>query len=278
MLLIDMNLLTISTLMAESKGNPIIDLGLIRHMVINSVRSARQRFYEKYGEPVLCYDSRVKGWRKEIFPAYKANRKKLREHSNVDWNALYDIIRQVKQEIKETFPYKTMEVASCEGDDLIAILAKNIPGKHLILSSDHDFFQLHNEKIYQWCPSKKTMLLCKDPEKEIIRHIMRGDSGDGVPNFLSPDTVFIDGGRQKPIFEKKLAEWIDVPLNTFCTSEMIRNYERNKTMIDFSQIPEHIKDAILEEYELPIEGNRGKILAYMTENNMNLMLQHLQEF
>ena len=278
MILIDMNLLTISTIMAESKGNPVLEIGLLRHMIVNSIRSVRLRHNEEYGEPILCYDSRVKGWRKEVFPPYKANRKKLRDASSVDWDALWDILRVIKQEVKETFPYKLMEVDSCEGDDLIAILAKNISGKHLIVSSDHDFFQLHSEQIHQWCPTKKTLVVCPDPEKEIIRHTMRGDSGDGVPNFLSPDTVFIDGGRQKPIFEKKLNEWIELPLNTYCTDEMIRNYERNKTMIDFSRIPERIKDAILKEYALPVEGNRGKILAYLMEKNMKLMLQHLQEF
>jgi hypothetical protein len=107
---------------------------------------------------------------------------------------------------------------------------------------------------------------------------MRGDSGDGVPNFLSDDSVFVESKRQKPIYEKKLVEWIQVPLNTFCTDEMLRNYERNKTMIDFSRIPNRIETAIMSEFEVPSEGNRSKILPYMIENNMRLLIEHLQEF
>lgn len=278
MILIDMNLLTISNLMAESKGKPSMDVGMIRHMVINSVRSIRLRFHREYGEPVLCYDSRVRGWRKEIYPPYKANRKKRREDSGVDWDTLMDILRQIKKEIQDNFPYKLMEVDTCEGDDIIAILAKKLEGKHIVISSDHDFFQLQSETVCQWCPRNKEMIVCPDPQKEIVRHIMRGDSGDGVPNFLSDDTVFIDSRRQKPLFEKKLNEWVELPLNTFCTEEMLRNYERNKTVIDFSRIPQRIEDAIMKEYSIPPVGKRSKILPYMMENNMKLMLQHLQEF
>lgn len=278
MILMDMNQLTIANLMAESKGKPSMDIGLIRHMVVNTIRNTRMRFHHEFGEPILCYDSRIRGWRKEVFPPYKANRKKEREASDVDWDALWDILRQIKNEIREVFPYKMMEVDSCEGDDIIAILANNLEGRHLIVSSDHDFFQLHSENVSQWCPRSKKMIVCEDPSRELVRHIMRGDSGDGVPNFLSDDAVFVDGKRQKPLYEKKLNEWVELPLNTFCTDEMLRNYERNKTLIDFSRIPQRIKDAIMGEYSKPAEGSRAKILPYMMENNMKLMLQHLQEF
>jgi len=279
MILLDMNQITIANLMAESKGKPNMDIGLIRHMVVNSIRLIRLRFSHEFGEPVLCYDSRVRAWRKEIFPQYKANRKKIREESDINWDQLWDILRQIKTEMKETFPYKLMEVDSCEGDDIIAVLSNNLEGKHLIVSSDHDFFQLQTHpNIKQWCPRTKEFIVCENPREELVRHIMKGDSGDGVPNFLSDDSVFIDGKRQKPLYEKKLVDWIRVPLNTFCTDEMIRNYERNKTMIDFSRIPERIKSAIMQEYGQPIVGSRAKILPYMMENNMRLLIEHLQEF
>lgn len=279
MILLDMNQITIANLMAESKGKPNMDIGLIRHMVVNSIRIIRLRFSHEYGEPVLCYDSRIRAWRKDVFPQYKANRKKVREESDVNWDQLWDILRQIKTEMKEFFPYKLMEVDSCEGDDIIAVLSKNLEGKHLIVSSDHDFFQLqHLPNIRQWCPRTKEFIVCEHPREELVRHIMKGDSGDGVPNFLSDDSVFVDGKRQKPLYEKKLVEWIKVPLNTFCTDEMIRNYERNKTMIDFSRIPERIQSAIMEEYGQPIVGSRSKILPYMMENNMRLLIEHLQEF
>jgi hypothetical protein len=279
MILLDMNQITIANLMAESKGKPNMDIGLIRHMVVNSVRLIRLKFSSEYGEPVLCYDSRIRSWRKELFPQYKANRKKDREASEINWDALWDILRQIKNEMKENFPYKLMEIDSCEGDDIIAILSKNLEGKHLIVSSDHDFFQLqYLPNVEQWCPRTKQFIVCENPKEELVRHIMKGDSGDGVPNFLSDDTVFVDGRRQKSLYEKKISEWSKIPLNTFCTDEMLRNYERNKTMIDFSRIPIRLENEIMREFEIPAEGNRSKILPYMIENNMRLLIEHLQEF
>ena len=64
MILVDMNQVTISNLMMQigSKKN-LVDEDLVRHMVLNSLRSYRTKFTEEYGELVLCYDSK-KYWRR----------------------------------------------------------------------------------------------------------------------------------------------------------------------------------------------------------------------
>ena len=75
-----MNQVTISNLMMQvvnQKDNEVQE-DMVRHMVLNSLRSYRTKFYNDYGELVICYDGR-NYWRKEIFPYYKQNRKKSRE-------------------------------------------------------------------------------------------------------------------------------------------------------------------------------------------------------
>ena len=76
MILVDMNQVTISNLMMQvvnQKDNEVNE-DMVRHMVLNSLRSYRSKFYDEYGELVICYDGR-NYWRREIFPFYKQNRK-----------------------------------------------------------------------------------------------------------------------------------------------------------------------------------------------------------
>ena len=154
MILVDMNQVSIATIMAESKGKPDYDENLIRHMVLNNLRIMRNKFKNQYGEMVLCYDD-FSSWRRKIFEHYKANRKQTREASAVDWKKLFDFLTLLREELKEYFPYKVINVKDAEADDIIAILARNQTTPTLIISSDYDFIQLQtNPNIKQhWAVS-----------------------------------------------------------------------------------------------------------------------------
>ena len=141
-----MNQVTISNLMMQvvNQKDNVVQEDMVRHMVLNSLRSYRTKFFKDYGELVICYDGR-NYWRKEIFPYYKQNRKKSRESSNLDWDSIFQTLNKIRDEIKENFPYKTIEVMNAEADDIIASLvfdmSKNpLPKNILIISSDKDFF------------------------------------------------------------------------------------------------------------------------------------------
>jgi hypothetical protein len=77
---------------------------------------------------VFCFDS-YDSWRKKDFPYYKANRKKSREVSDIDWDKFFKNLNQIKQDLKEFFPYYVIEVPHCEGDDVIAVLTEHIKTK-----------------------------------------------------------------------------------------------------------------------------------------------------
>ena len=107
MILVDLNQVLLSGLMAQIASQKGIKLeeGLIRHMILNIIRTHLKNFREEYGEVVLCADNR-KYWRKEFFPFYKAHRKKAREKSDLDWHLIFDMLSKFKQELRENFPYK----------------------------------------------------------------------------------------------------------------------------------------------------------------------------
>ena len=116
------------------------------------------------------------------------------------------------------------------------------------------------------------------PEAQLKQMIIRGDSGDGVPNILSPDDVFVSGGRQKPIMEKKLINWINQEPNDFCDENMLRNYRRNEMLIDLTKIPKNIQQKILDEYESSETSTKQHFLNYMISKRLKLLIEALDEF
>ena len=286
MILVDMNQVTISNLMMQlgSKRDNELDENLVRHMVLNSIRGYRSRFHEAFGEMVLCYDSK-KYWRREYFPNYKSNRKKDRANSGLDWNTIFETLNNIRDEIKETFPYKVLEVEGAEADDCIAAIVQHVaetPSEFehiLILSGDKDFIQLHKyNNVQQYSPTVKKFIKDIDPDIYIREHVLKGDRSDGVPNFLSPDNTFVDELRQKPLTKKKLETWIDLEPTDYCSDEMLRNYQRNKTLIDLECIPSDLKVKILEDYQNAEHGDRSKLLNYFIKKRLKNLMNNIGDF
>jgi hypothetical protein len=286
-----MNQITIGNIMAESKGQPSLNPDLIRHMVINNLRTIRSKYHKEYGEMVICYDY-PRSWRKNLFPQYKEARKRERKNSDFDWPGLFNLLNEIKQELTENFPYKVMQIEYCEADDVIAILARNNSHKEkiLIVSSDGDFQQLQKyPNIDQYSPILKKLVKCEDPAEYLFEHVVRGDSSDGVPNILSPDDIFIqETGRQSPISKKKYENWLELWKNSGTTNRNIKsisqddnmliNINRNSILIDFDNIPEQLCADVLNKYETMPTAGRDKIVNYFMTKGMRNLIQHASEF
>ena len=287
MILVDMSQISLASMMMHLNMNKTTkpDENMVRHMILNSLRMYRSRFKQEYGELVLCFDSRHY-WRRDHFPNYKAGRKKGRESSNLDWDAIFGCLNDIKQELKDVFPYKFVEVYGAEADDIIGALCLELEydnGKTLILSGDKDFIQLHRFKnVSQYSPITKKMMVNDNPHQYLEEHILKGDSSDGVPNVLSPDNTFVDGIRQKPLTKKKIAEWtgeILVPVEmAIPEGEVKRNFQRNQQLIDLSKTPKEIFLACLKEYQDSPEGDRSKLLNYFTKKRLKNLTESIGEF
>ena len=286
MIIVDYSQTIISNLMAELNGRKDIELEipLLRHMVLNTLRSYNNKFKDEYGNMVIACDSKEKYWRKEYFQYYKSNRKKARDESGYDWNMIFSAINQVKNEIKEIFPYKVLEVEAAEADDIIATLCKwtqiNSMEKVLIVSGDHDFFQLQKYKnIKQYSSLKNKFVSAERPtEHLVLEHIIKGDRGDGIPNVFSPDDSIVNGERQKPVSSKKLQGWLDDPTSLPTDDDFKRNFDRNKKLVDFTQIPKQIELEIINNFENYNLNDRSNILNYFIEHKMKQMVDYLEEF
>jgi len=284
MILVDMNQVTLSNLMIQIGRNAEVDPDMVRHMVLNSLRGYRKRFSEEYGELVLCYDNKG-NWRREYFPNYKYSRRKDRKASTLDWGAIFDTLHLIKQELHDNFPYKVLEVENVEADDIIASVVSYVAEspshyeKVLILSGDKDFIQLQKHNfVTQYSPVLKKFINGIDPEVYIKEHILKGDRSDGVPNFLSSDNCFVDGLRQRPISKKKIATWIDLEPEDYCNEEMLRNYQRNKKLIDLTQAPDWVSKTCVEAYLNSTVNDRSGLLNYFIKYRLKNHMENIGDF
>jgi len=279
MILVDMNQISLASLMMHLHMNDgELDDEMVRHMILNSVRAYRTMFTEDFGELVLTYDSRAY-WRKQVFPQYKANRKKGREKDNKDWDSIFEVLNKIKEEIREFLPYKVVETHGAEADDVIAIICKHYQSeKIMIVSGDKDFIQLHKyENVRQYSPITKKHVNGVNPVVYIKEHILKGDKSDGVPNVLSPDHTFTDGLRQRPLTSKKLNSILAQDIDDL-NDELKRNYQRNNALINLDEIPEELEQCILDDFKGATCGDRSKLLNYFMDKRLKGLTEQIGEF
>jgi len=217
-----------------------------------------------------------------MYPYYKANRKKTRDKSEMDWNAIFQALNSIRDELKEFFPYKVIQVETCEADDIIGVITHeegtelNMGEPILILSGDKDYIQLHKyANVKQYDPVRKRWISNANPEKYLAEHIIKGDAGDGIPNVLSVDNAFVMGIRQRPITQKRLAEWVDI---NNMNDEVKRNYMRNKALIDLSEVPKGMKEEILSIWNEENGKDRSQLLNYFIKNKLRNLMECITEF
>jgi len=261
-----------------------LDQGVVRHMILNSLRMHNIKNRDKYGSMVIACDS--SSWRKEIFPEYKAARKKSRETSSLDWNSFFTMVNIVRDEIKENFPYPVITVDRAEADDIIGILVSELQefGRHeeiLIVSGDKDFLQLQQfSNVKQYSPVQRKFLTCENPHRYLFEHICKGDASDGVPNILSSDKTFTEELRQTPLRAKKIDEWWENrhSLQNHMDQEVWRNYQRNEWMINLRKTPAEIREEVINQVGEQSGKNNNKILNYLVTNRCGLLVESAQEF
>jgi len=286
MIILDLNQVMISNMMMQLNHSDDVEEDLVRHMILNSIRMYKQKFGAEYGELIIACDDK-NYWRKDIFPYYKAHRKEDRKASTHDWNKIFECLNKIRDELKETFPYKVIQVDRAEADDIIGVLAKKFGSylnngsteKILILSGDKDFGQLQKYfNVEQYSPVLKKWIRVSDPHRFLREHIMKGDRGDGIPNFLSDDSTIINKTRQKPLASKKLEGWVDLEPETFCSTEMLRNYKRNESLVDLEKVPDSIADEILNKYDNYVVPKRNGLLNYFIKNKLKNLMENIGDF
>ena len=280
MILLDFNAISIAAAMAQKNPTP----EMIRHVILNGIRMHNVANKSKFGEIVICCDSH--SWRKNVYPQYKANRKK--DPNDVEgqkfWSMIFDTINELIDDLRENFPYKMVRVDGAEADDIIGVLVEQTQefGHYedvMIISGDKDFAQLQKyPNVHQYSPVQKKFIKEKNPRTFLIEHILKGDVSDGIPNVLSGDDTFVEGGRQTPLRKKKAEEIMAMVEAGQLSGEIGRNYMRNKKLIDLSQTPANIQQEIINTYESHKVACKSKVLPYLIAKRHNLLIECVDEF
>jgi 5'-3' exonuclease len=254
-------------------------LGFAIHVTISSVSKAWRE--QNADHVVFCLEGR--SWRKDFYPAYKANRavaraaltEKEAEEDRLFWETFDDL----KTFISERTNCTVLQNQCLEADDLIAGWIQSHPDdEHVIVSSDTDFHQLlsHNVKQYNGIADelhtidgifdrKGKLVLDKktkepktipDPSWILFEKCMRGDPTDNI--FSAYPGVRTKGSKNKVGLleayadrDRKGFNWNNLMLQRWVDHndqehKVLDDYLRNVTLVDLSQQPDNIKQLIKE--------------------------------
>lgn len=251
------------------KQNPTEDT--LRHMVLACILSIRKKFANE--NIIIAADGR-KSWRKEYYPYYKIKRQQTREASNINWTELFSHANNILQEIKKYMKYVVLQLDNAEADDIIAVLAKYIEEKHVIISSDKDYKQLVTNDICIYDPIKKKYIT---EEYDLLDHIMHGDSADSIPNILSADDCIAIGKKQTPLTKQK-REYLTKTSYSNWSPEIQHYYNRNDVLINFDNIPTVLQKNIIKEYENYDIVSGNMILQYFIDKKLKYLIKDIGIF
>ncbi len=169
--------------LTNSKGFPTNAL----HGFVKILMKLNREYSSSFG--AVVFDCGRVGFRMELNPIYKANRKPTPDELKMQ----VPVIR----EFVEAFGWAILEECEYEADDLIGAIALNFDGEVKFLSSDKDLSQLINDRITQLLPDPKNAFFERTPDKVVEKFglgaellidylALLGDSADnifGVPGI-----------------------------------------------------------------------------------------------
>lgn len=253
-----------------------------RYLLLNSILSIKSKLQPQ--EIVLAIDS--KSWRKKFFKYYKARRTLNREkQTDFNYEEFFEVSNGFIEEITEVMPYKVITVDGAEADDIVGVLAHVLGDRKItIVSRDKDFKQLlRNKNVTLYDPVDKKYKTEDDAYGYLMEHILRGDSGDDIPNMLSDDNVFVDSTkRQRKITKKVLEEVYELGLEEYAIrNNLIENYERNKKLVELSkdEIPDEIWQEVVFQYnQLDPKGDYMKVMQFLRKHKIRSLVEKAGAF
>lgn len=215
-------------------------IGLTKYYILQELFGIKQEHGTNFGELVICLDKSSNGyWRKDVYAGYKANRKKGREESEIDYSEVFAEINLLTDQIKQNLPWKVIEVPKAEADDIMLVLAKEYSKyeKVLIHSPDKDMIQAQrDDNVYQYSPLTKKWLVPENKHDHmdhwIQEHVCLGDASDEVPKVVDHtefSQTFIEFIEENGYDWKTPVEFKNAKVDAQIKTDLIINFDVFKT-------------------------------------------------
>ena len=175
-------------------------------------------------------------WRNNIYSDYKQRESTIPS----------DIFPYVYEHIIPTLKdIQFICVDTMEADDIAFILTKHLKNDITIITNDNDYLQMLNEKtrIVNLPSFKDISSRCNDNGRiGLLTKVLCGDPSDTIDGVVSKKVA-------KELIEK------DVHNDRFIEEYMIEHglkekYDLNMTLIDMSNIPDHLEKEVLEKVSI----------------------------
>jgi len=176
-------------------------IGMSLHMILSSMKKE----YKKWSGTHTIFYTEGHSWRKDIYPDYKGNRKVAFAQQTIKEQEDHGILVEAFDSFVEYLDAKTnitvLHNSKAEADDMIAVFIEAHPDdKHIVISSDSDFFQL----------LRFLNVMLYDPVKDIqIRQDGVFDDDGNRLEFVLKSDAKITAGKKNPNFvcEEKWYEY-----------------------------------------------------------------------
>jgi hypothetical protein len=266
------------------KGDADIKLGMAFHITLNSIKKAWQDFEGSH--VVFCLEGR--SWRKDYYEPYKRNRSDARAALTVKEQEEDQLFWESFDKFKEFVIEKTnctvLQHGELEADDLIAGWIQSHPSdKHVIISTDSDFYQLISPNVSQYNGvqehhithegvfDKKGKIVIDNKTKEpkaipdpkwlLFEKCIRGDSSDNV--FSAYPKVRVN--KLQEAFKDRDSQgfaWNNLMLQRWVDHHGVEHrvkddYERNRQLIDLTQQPDDIRNKIVSTIKDNIDKEKN---------------------
>jgi len=249
-------------------------------------------------EVILAYDYGKSRYRQELHPAYKGHRSKaVDKHSEEElerYQQFQHEYRHVLPRLSAALGVRTIGVQGVEADDIISILANTTSSQVIIMSNDHDLFQIvlhHPTRCRQFMPKCHSLVTAEDikelqgahdREEFLVAKAIKGDIGDNIKGLMKCGEVcfeeWIAPHRGKRYSREQWKEAFMTLANSHVkykahslygdiTNEQLfdLNMSLGETMVDYSKLNEEESNALREALRAPKVPNKALYLSIFEE-------------
>lgn len=188
--------------------------------------------------------SRVCIWRSALTEGYKGTRDGSRLAFDPScFEAIYAVLR-------ERLP--VLKTDALEADDLIALTHRRLRnigyvGLIMCITNDNDYLQLidHNTKIINLEEKDLSTRSCGRPDRDLLHKVLLGDKSDNIPSVRGKLT-------EKALREKGHLSEEELIASLCLSQQEMERLELNRTLIDFSRIPNQLTEKYYSSYNIEI--------------------------